>query len=85
MGRPKKIKEPVITPDVNTVPVDTTSTQVSGTTVTTEANVTSGDVPRKAFFYPIPETREDLLALHKCLKDLGVNSTSDLEVRASRM
>ena len=85
MGRPKKIKEPVITPDINTIPVDITSTDISGTTVNPAITVTSGDVPRKAFFYPIPETREDLLALHKCLKDLGVNSTSDLEVRASRM
>ena len=39
----------------------------------------------KAKEYPIPVTREDLLALHKCLKDLGVNSIGDLEVRASKL
>ena len=35
--------------------------------------------------YEVPVTREDLLALHKCLKDLGVNSIGDLEVRASKL
>ena len=35
--------------------------------------------------YEIPSTKEDYLALHKCLKDLGVNSIGDLEVRASRL
>ena len=35
--------------------------------------------------YEIPSTKEDFLALHKCLKDLGVNSIGDLEVKASRL
>lgn len=40
---------------------------------------------RETFSYPIPETKEEYLALHKCLKDLGVNSIGDLEVRASKL
>lgn len=35
--------------------------------------------------YPVPETKEDYLALHKLLQDIGTNSIGDLEVRASKM
>ncbi len=35
--------------------------------------------------YPVPETKQDYLALHQLLKDLGVNSIGDLEVKASRL
>ena len=71
---------------------DTTSTVDTGSEGGGGLNTGSawagkGDVNlnKVAKVYPIPETREDYLALHKCLKDLGVNSTSDLEVRASRL
>ena len=42
-------------------------------------------IDRYTFRYPVPETKEDLLALHKCLQDTGVNSIGDLEVKASRL
>jgi hypothetical protein len=35
--------------------------------------------------YVVPETKEDYLRLHKLLKDIGVNSIGDLEVKASRL
>lgn len=35
--------------------------------------------------YPFPETKEDYSVLHKLLKDIGVNSIGDLEVKASRL
>ena len=31
------------------------------------------------------ESKEDYLALYQCLKDTGVNSIGDIEVKASRL
>ena len=35
--------------------------------------------------YEVPSTREDFLALHKCLRDTGIHSIGDLEVRAAKL
>lgn len=35
--------------------------------------------------YEVPVTKEDYLALHKLLKEIGANSIGDLEVRASKL
>ena len=77
MGRPKKV-------NAEGTPTDeiTTNATTEDIIADAEGNVST---PRETFIYLIPETREDYLALHQCLKDLGVNSTSDLEVRASRL
>lgn len=81
MARPKKI-------NVSETPVDITSTETIETAninTNVENQVVTITLPRSTFVYPVPETREDILALHKCLKDLGVNSIGDLEVKASKM
>lgn len=72
MGRPKKISaEDMLT---------------NGTTGEIQVDENENVItPREAFEYPVPETKEDFLALHKCLKDTGINSTGDLEVRASKL
>lgn len=90
MGRPKKVKEIENVEEVT----DDSTTMNSGTTSNPQPEVIlkqestwAGDptqMPRLTFHYPVPETKEDLLALHKCLKDMGVNSIGDIEVRASR-
>ena len=95
MGRPKgtknKVEETAIEKPIE-VAVDSTSTLSSGTTKSqpetstlTEPATVSIEKTRATFTYPVPETKEDLLSLHKCLKDTGVNSIGDLEVRASRL
>lgn len=72
MGRPKKV----------VADIDNTK---ESTTTSIELGAVGGIVPIPTKVYLYPETREDYLALHKLLKDLGVNSISDLEVKASRL
>ena len=49
------------------------------------AVTTNVEKTRETFTYQVPETKEDFLALHKCLQDTGVNSIGDLEVKASKL
>ena len=82
-GRPKKIK-----------PVEVVETLNTGTTVgivepevvlNAPVVVEEVKVVIKPKQYSVPVTREDFLALHKCLKDSGINSIGDCEVRASKL
>ena len=65
--------------------VNTSTNEKSGTTTNPPQQTTSGNAPRPAFNYPIPETKEDFLALIQCLKDTGADSVGNLEVKASRL
>ena len=81
MSRPKGVKNKV---SEEVVPVETPAEEVKTIEPLNEVPVQEVST-RTTFTYPVPETREDLLALHKCLQDTGVNSIGDLEVKASRM
>ena len=93
MGRTKgtKNKDKTAIEKPIEVVVGSTSTLISGTTTnpqpetSTAPTTVSIEKTRDTFTYPVPETKEDLLALHKCLKDMGCNSIGDIEVRASRV
>ena len=82
-----KIKEEVFKAEetpVEVMPVETMAEEVKTVEPVNEVPVLKA-LTRATFTYAVPETREELLALHKCLKDTGVNSIGDLEVKASRM
>ena len=63
---------------------------ISGTIMNPQPEITTAPstqdikIVKPTKIYQVPETKEDLLALHKCLKDSGFNSIGDIEVRASR-
>ena len=87
MGRPKgtknKVEEPIV---ASIVPGnDSTSTMVAERLEPVNETPVPVQNTRATFTYPVPETKEYLLALHKCLKDTGCNSIGDIEVRASRL
>ena len=69
MARPKKNEDVV---------------EVESTKITETTNKTP-EVLKPLKVYEVPETREELLALIKCLENTGVKSIGDLEVRASRL
>lgn len=73
MARPKKVKE-------ETATAEDLKIQEPVESVTVDAALI-----RSTYTYPVPETREDYLALHQCLKDTGVNGIGDLEVKASKL
>ena len=85
MGRKKKtlVEIPNETEPQTTTYVAETTTYTDGTNTEFEGDIVLPVEVKKE--YPIPSTKEDYLALHKCLKDSGVNSIGDLEVKASKL
>ena len=83
-GRPKKIK-PVEVAPVETLNTGTTLEVVEPEVILNAPIAEEVKVVIKPKEYSVPVTKEDYLALHKCLKDSGVNSIGDLEVRASKL
>ena len=87
--KPIKKVEEVIKEPVEEVPVEEVEPEeevvITSEEPEEEVEEKLEEPKRETFTYPVPVTREDLLALHKCLKDLGVNSIGDLEVKASKM